>query len=95
MPQRLASIIQGLDSGVAAAIKNCQLTSLWAEVVDERLLCHTDAVKIKERVLYVAAANSVWASELTYLKKELIEKFNRLAGEGAISDIRFKTMEVN
>jgi predicted nucleic acid-binding Zn ribbon protein len=95
LPQRLASIIQGLDSGVAAAIRNCQLTSLWAEVIDERLSRHTEAVKIKERVLYVGTSNSVWANELTYLKKELIEKFNRLAGEGAIRDIKFKTMEVN
>jgi predicted nucleic acid-binding Zn ribbon protein len=52
---------------------------------------HTEAVKIRNRVLYVSTSTSTWAHELSFIKKEIIKKFNARAGEEAIRDIRFKS----
>lgn len=93
MPQKLQSILAQLGGGVSTAIKNCELLSLWPQVVDERAGKNTEPIKIKNRTLYVAAASPAWAQELSFLKKEIINKFNQKAGEEAIFDIRFKSTE--
>ena len=93
MPQKLQSILTQLSGGVSTVLKNCELLSLWPQVVDERAGKNTEPVKIKNRTLYVAAASPAWAQELSFLKREIINKFNLMAGEDVIADIRFKSAE--
>lgn len=89
MPQSLAEIIEELGSTSWGAIKNCRLLSLWSKVVDDRVQKNTDPVKIRNKVLYVSTTSSTWAQELSFLKQEIIKKFNQAASEEAIKDIRF------
>lgn len=89
MPQRLKNVLAGMQD-LSPTLRNCSLISLWAQVVDERVKKNTDPVKIKNRVLYVSAATPTWAQELSFLKGQIMKKFNDLAGEPAIVDIRFK-----
>jgi predicted nucleic acid-binding Zn ribbon protein len=91
MAQRLAEIIFGLDTGVAKAVKACTLLRHWDGVVDEQVRKHTEAVKISNRTLYIKTSSPAWAQELSFLKSEIITKFNQQAGEEAIKDIRFKS----
>ncbi|MBI5399703.1 DUF721 domain-containing protein [Candidatus Saganbacteria bacterium] len=91
MAKRLAEILGGLASGTGETIKICGLLALWTKVVDERVSSRTEPIKIKERTLYVSTASPTWAQELTFLKKKLIGKFNQLAGEDVICDIKFKS----
>lgn len=91
MTVKLGELLGRLDGGLGRAINNCNLLSLWGQVVDERVGKQTEAVKIVNRTLYVNAASSTWAQELSYLKKEIMEKFNRMAGQELISDIKFKS----
>lgn len=90
MPEKLANIFGRLDNTSLQTVKNCQLLALWPQVVDGRVGCNTEAVKITNRTLYINTSSSVWAQELGFFKKGLISKFNSLAGEAAIVDIRFK-----
>ena len=94
MAQKLAEILEGLGTGVGAAIKTCGLISLWSRVVDERVGKHTEAIKIRNRILYINTSTSAWAQELSFLKKEIIEKFNQVAGQEVIRDIRFKAGQI-
>jgi len=86
MEQKLVDILSSLNT---KAIKACGLLAIWDRVVDERVRKHTEPIKITNRKLYVTTSSSAWAQELTFLKTEIIEKFNSTAGEEAISDIRF------
>ena len=90
MPERLANILDRLGNRVAPALRSCSLLALWPQVVDERVRQHAEPLKISNRTLYVATSSPAWAQELGFLKPRIIEKFNRLAGSDAISDIRFK-----
>lgn len=90
MAEKLGEIISNLEGEISSTLKNCQLLSLWSLVVDERVGKNTEPVKIKNRTLFVATANPVWAQELSFLKKEIIDKFNQQAGGKVIFDIRFK-----
>lgn len=90
MAQRLSEILDGMEIGMGRTIGACRMLSLWSRVVDERVGKQTEAVKIRNRVLYVSASTSAWAQELSFLKNEFIKKFNAEAGKEAIQDIRFK-----
>lgn len=90
MPQKLEEILNGIDAGFLGAIKNCKLLLLWNQVVDERVQRQTEAVKIQYKTLHVSTSSPTWAHELNFLKRDIIKKFNQIAGEEAISDIRFK-----
>ncbi|OGC14879.1 hypothetical protein A3J90_00075 [candidate division WOR-1 bacterium RIFOXYC2_FULL_37_10] len=63
---------------------------LWEKVVNKKIAKHTQAVKILNKVLYVVADSSVWAQELNFLKREIIDKINKEANEILVKDIRFK-----
>lgn len=90
MAEQLASILNNINGGMGRTIRSCGLLSLWGRVVDERVGKHTEPIKIKGQVLYVLADSSTWAQELSFFKRELIERFNAQAGEQVIRDIRFK-----
>ena len=90
MAQKLAEILEGLETGAAGTINTCRLLELWKKVVDERVGRQTEAVKIRTRVLYVSASSPAWAQELSFLKPEMVRKFNAEAGKDAIRDIKFR-----
>jgi predicted nucleic acid-binding Zn ribbon protein len=90
MPEELRNILDRMETGFSHVIKNCSLLSLWPKVVDERVQKHTEPIKIRNRTLYVSTSSPAWAQELGFLKKNIMEKFNGLAGEEAICDIRFR-----
>jgi predicted nucleic acid-binding Zn ribbon protein len=87
--ERLSEIFKEDNTGLGRTIRVCRLLSLWHEVVDERIGKHTEAVKIRNRVLYINASTSTWANELSFLRMEMVKRFNEKAGEEAIRDIRF------
>jgi predicted nucleic acid-binding Zn ribbon protein len=90
MTQRLSEILEGMECGAGGAIQACGVLSLWGRVVDERVGKQTEAVKIRNRVLYVSARSAAWAQELTFLKNKIIKKFNQEAGKEVIRDIKFR-----
>ena len=91
MAQKLADILEGMNTGLARSVKICNQLTLWERVVDERVRRHTEAVKIKFKVLYVTTSSPAWAQELGFLKQQFIAKFNAEAGQEAIADIKFKS----
>ena len=95
MIKSIAEIIEQDNIKFGGTIKICNLLNLWERVVDERVGKHTEAVKIKNQVLYVSTSSPAWAQELNFLKKKIIKKFNAAASEEVINDIRFSAKEAN
>lgn len=85
MTQLLKDILQGDDR-----LKGLNAVLLWDKVVDHKIQKHTKALKLQRKVLYVTVESSTWASELSFFKKEMLEKLNEKAGYTAVRDIRFK-----
>ncbi len=90
MTERIIDIIERSQQDIFCAVKSCKQVALWGQVVDERVSRNSEAVKIRNKVLYVNTATSTWAQELTFLKREIIKRFNQKAGEEAVRDIKFK-----
>ena len=91
MTQKLSEILEGMESGIGRTIHACGLLSLWERVVDQRVGKQTKAIKIRNQTLYVSARNPAWAQELTFLKSEIVKKFNEEAGKEVIRDIKFRS----
>jgi len=93
VPEKVSAILQGSD--FSCAIKSCKMLSLWPQIVDENVRKNTEPVKIKNGTLYISTSAPAWAQELTFLKREIIKKFNQAAGEEAIADIVFGAKNFN
>ena len=70
-------------------IDGANLVLHWGKIIDEPIASQTEALKFYKGIIYVETASSVWANELTYLKKELIEKLNRRFDKPVVKDIKF------
>jgi len=87
--EKLADILDGMNYGVGQSVKICEQITYWKEIVDDKVRKNSEAVKIRDKVLTVITSSPTWAQELTFLKVDLVKKFNDLAGSEAIVDIRF------
>ena len=71
MTQLLKDIFQK-DS----VLKGLNIVLLWDDVIDEKIKKHSKALKLQRGVLYVITENSVWAQELNFFRKDIIDKIN-------------------
>ncbi|MEO0100027.1 MAG: DUF721 domain-containing protein [candidate division WOR-3 bacterium] len=77
------------DLGLAEEIVAWQAVLRWQEIVGEKVAKYAKAVEVKEGILYLSCPNPTWRSQLLLMKKEIINKANRVIGKEAIKDIKF------
>ncbi len=75
--------------GVAAKIEENSLIKLWPKAVGQQIVLQTQPDCFKNGTLFVKTISSVWVQQLHFIKEEILEKFNELAGKIAVKDIRF------
>ncbi|MBC8104600.1 MAG: DUF721 domain-containing protein [Cytophagales bacterium] len=77
-----------------AKIREHTAPLVWAEVVGPQVAGATEVIGVREGVLRVSTKSSVWSSELTFYKNDILQRLNtRLgarAGSPAITDILFQ-----
>jgi predicted nucleic acid-binding Zn ribbon protein len=62
---------------------------IWSDVVGKEIARHATAVALEDGVLLVRVDGSVWAQELSLLKTQIKEAFEKRLGAGSVRDIRF------
>ncbi len=67
------------------------LRSKWKECVGEPISAHTFPSFISKKKLYIDVDSPVWANQLNFLQKEIIEKINQFFGKEIITEIFFRT----
>lgn len=87
MIELLGDVLKSQQTG---GIRDGRIALLWEETVTPEIAKQTEAVKVRNRVLYIKTKSPVWAQELNLLKIELMERINQRAGFSAVRDIRFK-----
>lgn len=83
--------IAGLDIG--AKIREHTAPLVWAEVVGAQVAAATEVLGVENGVLRISARSSVWASELTFYKADILRRLNAKLGatrEPVIHDILFQ-----
>ncbi len=76
--------------GLDVKIKQYKVLEIWNTAVGEQIAKATNPEKIERGVLTVRVEKSVWRNELSYLKKEIIEKLNKLLQEEVVKEIIFR-----
>jgi hypothetical protein len=88
-PIPLADILRERFSqlGWERKMREQEILSRWDEAVGPQIAGRTRPVAVRNRRLTVAVDNPAWAQQLSFLKKDLLRRFETLLGAGVIEDI--------
>ena len=75
-------------------MKDRPLIELWNRAVGSRISSKAQPDRLRDGVLYVRVATSVWMHELQFMKQDIIAKLNGILGGNPITQIRFFIGEV-
>src|SRR5512137_661902 len=75
--------------GLAAKLEENALMKLWPKAVGQQIAAQTQPDCLRGGTLFVKTTSSVWVQQLHFMKEEIREKLNELAGKTAIKEIRF------
>lgn len=76
--------------GIVRKVKRSQAICMWGDIVGPAAAKVSSAVTCKDGILFVEVKNSVWAAELSLMKRDIIRKLNTRLGRGTIKDVRFR-----
>ncbi len=75
--------------GWTARIEQQRAVALWPQIAGPAISRRTSARSIQSEVLWVEVTDAVWATQLTFLKTDLLKKL-RAAGATSLRDLRFR-----
>jgi predicted nucleic acid-binding Zn ribbon protein len=75
--------------GMAAKLEENAVLKLWPKAVGEQISVQTQPDGLRGGTLFVKATSSVWVQQLHFMKDDIRQKLNDLAGKEAIKEIRF------
>jgi predicted nucleic acid-binding Zn ribbon protein len=91
-PETLGAVIDGLmhQLGLQRKLKQYDIVPLWPSIVGEQIAGLTSVDKIDKDVLIVKVSAAPWRTELTFRKKEILDKVHAAMNSDSIKDIRFR-----
>jgi hypothetical protein len=95
-PSPIADVLRKImkKQGIPVFGASTSLRRVWSEAVGPQIAAQTLPEQIRRGVLLVKVASSVWMHQLQFLKKDIIQKFNSLYGEGTVQTLHFSIGEV-
>ena len=92
--KRLTSIKDVIDkiarqTGLGSKLKEVKILEQWYKEVGIEISNHTTPIKLFNGKLFVKVDSPVWMSQLTFIKKDIIDKINKAMNEKLIKDIFF------
>ena len=93
-PVHLRSVLEQLlkDFGTPDIKVVTSIIDQWEEIVGSDLASKISAVAISGSELIVRVDDPVWASQISWLESQLLDKITRLIGEEKITSIRVRTI---
>ena len=92
-PVHLRSVLEQLlkDFGTPDITTVTSIINEWEEIVGSDLATKISAVAISGSELIVRVDDPAWASQISWLENQLLDKITRLIGEEKITSIRVRT----
>ncbi|MBW7887390.1 MAG: DUF721 domain-containing protein [Bacteroidetes bacterium] len=90
--QTLGSALQALvkSLGIEKQVEQYKIFDVWNEAVGEQVAKVAQPERIHNGILIVKVHNAPWRSELTFKKKEILEKIHEITQSKSITDIKFR-----
>jgi predicted nucleic acid-binding Zn ribbon protein len=91
--QRLDELLHRFlkESPLRRGLDEQDVLASWPEIVGPEIARHSEAIALKDGVLWVRAEGSVWAQELSLLKPRIQQRLEEKLGAGSVRDVRFHT----
>lgn len=83
----------GEKLGVRSAAKTGAIWQHWEEIVGPAIAGHAEPTSLREGVLRVRTDSPTWATEITYLAREIIRKANEVVGEPLVQELKVWTSQ--
>ena len=80
--------------GYRGRLRSLAAMRSWNEDIAPCLKTESRATFIRGKVLYVTVEKPVWAQQLAMMRQDLIDRVNASAGDGVVTDIRFRTGQI-
>lgn len=92
LPESIDHVLDALVAqlGIKQKLDQYAVIPLWAEIVGAQIARVTEVERIENGVMTVRVSNAPWRSELTFRRKEILEKIHLTMKADVIKDIRFR-----
>ncbi len=89
--KKISDILPGVVKVAKRKVRNSErLRTRWNELVDNDILCHTEAREINGNTLTITVDSATWLHYIsTFKKEEILRRFQEEEGKKYISDIKF------
>ena len=89
-PQLLSNSISRLvdDRGWSEPARAAQLMANWPDIVGADIASHASPVSLRDGELVVQAESASWATQLTLLKAQILDRITRDLGVGLVTSLR-------
>ncbi len=84
----LTMLVQSL--GIEKQIEQYKIFDVWNEIVGQQVAKVAQPERLQNGVLIVNVNNAPWRTELTFRKKEILEKIHEQTKSKSITDIKFR-----
>jgi predicted nucleic acid-binding Zn ribbon protein len=88
--EAVASVLSRLMQklGLSAELEGWRAVEEWHRLVGPRVGRHTRAVSFRNGALLVEVEGSAWMHELSFLKRDLIQRVNRYLGADRVREVK-------
>jgi predicted nucleic acid-binding Zn ribbon protein len=83
----LAEVVRNL--GISRKLSEQRAVVDWQKIVGRRIAEHSRATRVDSGRLFVEVDSSVWAQELTLMKRTILRQVNDRTGSATIENIHF------
>ena len=77
------------ELGIQERVLEQQVLAKWAQTVGPQIAASSRAEAVREGVLFVLCKSSMWSSELSLHKTDIVKRLNAAVGKEVVKDIRF------
>jgi predicted nucleic acid-binding Zn ribbon protein len=76
--------------GIETQVEQYKIFDVWNDVVGEQVAKVAAPQRVHNGVLVVSVTNAPWRNELTFRKREILEKIHSKTNSQSITDIKFR-----
>lgn len=90
-PEKIGDLVQSFLSkkGYLSSCKENEVINSWNEIVGEDIAVISSCIKVENGTLFVEVSSSAWRQELSFLKREILNKIKNCTECKTISNIVF------
>ena len=87
--EQLGGLLEALvaDLGLKQKLGEYRARQVWEDAVGPTLAAQSRPLKVHNGRMEIAVPSAVWRTQLSFMKKEIVDKINQLTGKKTIKEL--------